>query len=116
MLDRADSLPAESRKQQLATVMADPQLSRVLQRIDKMKSQHIATYGHIVVHVKRVQLTTSGATLYDCQDSRDSGLLNSATGKKLSRGVSHGNTKALMVKGSDGQWRVSKFITIGDGC
>lgn len=116
LLDRADSLPTESRKQELATVMVDPQLSRVLLRIDTMKSHHIATYGRIIVHVKSVQITTSGATLYDCQDSRDSGLMNSATGKKLNRGVSHGNTKALMVKGSDGQWRVSKSITIGEGC
>ncbi|TDD87344.1 hypothetical protein E1293_08030 [Actinomadura darangshiensis] len=116
MLDRADSLPTESRKQELATVMVDPQLSRVLQRIDKMRSQHLTTYGRIIVHVKKVQFAGSGATIYDCQDSRDSGLLNSITGKKVNRGVPQGNTKALMVKSSDGQWRVSKSITIGEGC
>ncbi|MBO2465993.1 hypothetical protein [Actinomadura violacea] len=116
MLERADSLPAESRRKQLATVMADPQLSRVLQRIDTMKSHHIATYGHIIVDVKSVQLTASGATVYDCQDSRNSGLMNSQTGKKLNRGVRQGNIKALLVKAADGQWRVSKSITIGEGC
>ncbi|MFG2016903.1 hypothetical protein [Actinomadura geliboluensis] len=116
MLDRADSLPAESRKRQLATVMTDPQLSRVLQRIDKMKSERLATYGHIIVHVQSVQLTPTGATVHDCQDSRNSGLLNSITRKKINRGVRQGNTKALLVKGSDGQWRVSKSITIGEGC
>ncbi|TMR04366.1 hypothetical protein ETD83_08380 [Actinomadura soli] len=116
MLERADSLPARSRERELATVMADPQLSRVLQRIDEMKRQHIATYGHIIVHVKSVQLTASGATVYDCQDSRGSGLLNSITRKKINRGVQQGNTKALLVKGSDGRWRVSKSITLGEGC
>ncbi|MBO2465043.1 hypothetical protein [Actinomadura violacea] len=116
MLERADSLPAESRRQQLATVMADPQLSRVLQRIDAMKKHHIATYGHIIVHVKSVQLTASGATVHDCQDSRDSGLLNSVTQKKLIRGVRQGSKKALLVKDAYGQWRVSKSIAIGEGC
>lgn len=116
MLDRAGSLPDETRKRQLATVMVDPQLSRVLQRIEKMKSQNIATYGHIIVHVKSVQLTASGATVHDCQDSRNSGILNSITRKKINRGVQQGHTKALLVKGSDRQWRVSKSITIGEGC
>lgn len=116
MLDRADSLPVESRKQELATVMADPQLSRVLQRIDTMKKHHIATYGHVIVHVKSVHLTASGATVYDCQDSRGSGLLNSVTQKKLIRGVRQGSKKALLVKSADGQWRVSKSIAIGEGC
>ncbi|MGI5206154.1 hypothetical protein ACQEU6_31860 [Spirillospora sp. CA-108201] len=116
MLDRADSLPAESRKRELAAVMVEPQLSRVLQRIDKMKSQHIATYGRIIVHVKGVQLTADGATVSDCQDSHGSGLLNSVTQKKINRGVRQGNTKALLVKGADGKWRVSKSITIGEGC
>ncbi|TDC69850.1 hypothetical protein E1200_07105 [Actinomadura sp. GC306] len=116
MLDRADSLPAESRKAQLATVMVDPQLSRVLRRIDEMKRQNIATYGHVIVHVKSVQLTESGATVIDCQDSRGAGTMNSVTGKKINRGVQQGSTKALLVKGSDGQWRVSKSITVGEGC
>lgn len=116
MLDRADSLPAESRKWELATVMVDPQLSRVLRRIEDMKSQHIATYGQVTVRIKSVQLTESGATVFDCQDSSSAGILNSVTGKKINRGVREGNIKALLVKGADGQWRVRKSITIGEGC
>ncbi|MFI0410601.1 hypothetical protein ACH34S_32325 [Actinomadura sp. 3N508] len=116
MLDRADSLPADSRKHELATVMVDPQLSRVLRRIDEMKSRRIATYGHIIVHVKNVQLTASGATVDDCQDTRNSGLLNSVTRKKINRGIQQERTQALLVKGSDGQWRVSRSTTLGEGC
>lgn len=81
-----------------------------------MKIQNIATYGRIIVHVKRVQFTESGATVYDCQDSSGSGLLNSITGKKINRGVEQAHTKALLVKGADGRWRVSKSITVGEGC
>lgn len=116
MLDRADSLPAESRKRDLATVMVDPQLSRVLRRIEEMKRQHITTYGQVTVRIKSVQLTSSGATVSDCQDSSGAGILHSITGKKINRGVREGNTKALLVKGADGQWRVRKSITIGEGC
>ncbi|GAA4242396.1 hypothetical protein GCM10022254_75250 [Actinomadura meridiana] len=116
MLDRADSLPAESRKQELSTVMIDPQLSRVLRRIDEMKSQNIATYGRVIIHLQSVQLTESGATVYDCQDSRDSGLLNSVTQKKVNRGIEQERTKTLLLKGSDGRWRVSKTTTLGEGC
>ncbi|RKS68276.1 hypothetical protein BZB76_6537 [Actinomadura pelletieri DSM 43383] len=97
--------------------MVNPQLSRVLRRVDEMKSQNIATYGHIVVHVKSVQLTASGAaTVYDCQDTRNAGLLNSVSQKKINRGIEQERTKALLVKGSDGQWRVSKSTTLGEGC
>lgn len=116
MLDRADSLPSESRKHDLATVMVDPQLSRVLRRVEEMKRQHIATYGQVAVRIKSVQLTSSGATVFDCQDSSGAGILHSITGKKINRGVREGNTKALLVKGADGRWRVRKSITIGEGC
>lgn len=116
MLDRADSLPAETRKRDLATVMVDPQLSRVLRRVEEMKRQHIATYGQVAVRIKSVHLTVSGATVFDCQDSGTAGILNSVTGKKINRGVREGNIKALLVKGADGQWRVRKSITIGEGC
>jgi hypothetical protein len=96
--------------------MVDPQLSRVLRRIEEMKKQHIATYGQVAVRIKSVQLTASGATVFDCQDSSGAGILHSITGKKINRGVREGNIKALLVKGSDGQWRVRKSITIGEGC
>ncbi|MWA02758.1 hypothetical protein F8568_020740 [Actinomadura sp. LD22] len=116
MLDRADSLPAESRRQQLATLMAEPQLSRVLKRIAVMKKQHLTTYGNVIVHVTSVQLTTNGATVLDCQDTRNAGLINSVTQKKVNRGVKEDSTKALLIKGRDGKWRVSKSITLGEGC
>ncbi|MFA1543496.1 hypothetical protein [Actinomadura monticuli] len=116
MLDRADSLPVESRKRDLATVMVDPQLSRVMRRIDVMKKQHITTYGRVVVHIRSVQLTSSGATVFDCQNSSGAGIRNSITGKKIKRGVGKGHAKALLVKGSDGKWRVRKSIMIGEGC
>ncbi|MBE1533225.1 hypothetical protein [Actinomadura algeriensis] len=116
MLDRADSLAPETRKQELSTVMVEPQLSRVLKRIDDMKGNNQATYGNIVVHTPRVNLTRNGAVVRDCQDSSNAGLLDTRTQKKLNRGVKERNIKALLEKGAEGRWRVSKFIVLGEGC
>lgn len=116
MLDRADSLPSDSREQQLAAVMAEPQLSRVLKRIAEMEKQNLTTYGNVIVHIKSVELTEDGATVLDCQDTSNAGLINSVTQKKVNRGVKEENSKALLVKGRDGKWRVSKSITLGKGC
>lgn len=116
MLDRADSLAPETRKQELSAVMVEPQLSRVLKRIDDMKEQKQATYGNIVVHIARVNLTGNRAVVRDCQDSSNAGLLDTRTQKKLNRGVKERNTKALLERGADGRWRVSKFIILGEGC
>jgi hypothetical protein len=41
--------------------MVAPQLSRVLRRVDEIKTKNIATYGEIVVDVKGVQLAAGGA-------------------------------------------------------
>ncbi|GAA1834776.1 hypothetical protein [Actinomadura chokoriensis] len=116
MLSRADSLPSSSRKQQLAAVMAEPQLSRVLKRIGEMKKQNLTTYGTIIVHIKSVELTTNGSTVLDCQDTRNAGLVNSVTKNKVNRGIKEESTKTLLVKGQDGKWRVSKSISLGEGC
>lgn len=116
LLDRADSLPDYSRGQRLSALMAEPQLSRVLKRIEQLKNDHLTSYGQVIVHVKSIQLDGDEATLRDCQDSSSAGLENTDTHKKVSRGVKKGNTKALMVKGPDGNWRVSKYIVLGEGC
>ncbi|MWA04602.1 hypothetical protein F8568_030340 [Actinomadura sp. LD22] len=116
MLDRADSLPSDTRRQQLSTLMAEPQLSRVLKRIDEMKRQHLTTYGKVIPHVTSVEVDGNNATILDCQDTRNAGLINAATHKKVNRGIREDHTKALLVKGSDGNWRVSKSIELGEGC
>ncbi|MFV2178742.1 hypothetical protein ACFHW2_40380 [Actinomadura sp. LOL_016] len=116
MLDRADSLARGTRRQELSAVMVDPQLSRVLKRIDDMERKNQATYGNIVVHVTSADITEDGAVVRDCQDSSNAGLLDTRTQKKLNRGVKKRNIKALLERGTDGRWRVNKFIVLGEGC
>ncbi|MBO2460333.1 hypothetical protein [Actinomadura violacea] len=116
MLDRAAALPDDSREQQLAAVMVDPQLSRVLKRVTEMKKQHLVTYGYVISHVTSVELTEAGATVLDCQDSRNAGVINTVTHKKVNRGIKDDNTKAMLIKASDGKWRVTKSISLEKGC
>ncbi|NEA27643.1 hypothetical protein [Actinomadura bangladeshensis] len=116
MLDHADSLPESSRKQQLSTLMVEPQLSRVLKRAEELESKNLTSYGKVVVHITSVDIAGNDATLHDCQDSSKAGVMNRNTHKKSNRGVEKGNTKAYLVKSADGKWRVSKYVVLGEGC
>ncbi|WP_285497832.1 hypothetical protein [Actinomadura sp. NBRC 104425] len=115
-LERADSLPDATRKQQLATYMIDPQLSRVLEVVKEHKADHLATYGSVIVHINSVSVDGDDATLRDCQDATNAGLRDTRTDKKINRGVRERHVEATLKKGADGRWRVSKHIILGEGC
>ncbi|WP_141578762.1 hypothetical protein [Actinomadura sp. WMMA1423] len=115
-LDRADSLPDESRRQQLSALMVDPQLSRVLQRVEELRSKNLTSYGKVIVHITSVDVAGNDATLHDCQDSSRAGIMNRTTRKKIKRGVEKGRTKAYLIKGADEKWRISKYVVLGEGC
>jgi len=116
LLDRADRLPASTRRQELSMYMADPQLSRVLNRIEELHADNLTAYGSTIVHVKNVLIDGDNATLHDCQDTRKAGLMKATTRKKINRGIKEEHIKALLIKGSDGRWRVRKSISLGQGC
>ncbi|MFA1550747.1 hypothetical protein [Actinomadura chokoriensis] len=116
MLDHADSLPESSRKQQLSTLMVEPQLSRVLKRTEELRSKELTSYGKVIVHITSVEVTGNDATLRDCQDSSKAGLMKIGSHEKINRGVQKGNTKAYVIKAADGEWRVSKYVVLGEGC
>ncbi|WP_146087329.1 hypothetical protein [Thermomonospora echinospora] len=116
LLDRAHTLPAASRRQHLSTYMTDPQLSRVLDRIEKLRADGLVAYGTTVVHIKSVLIDGNDATVHDCQDTRNAGLMRADTHKKISRGVKEENIKSYMLKGADGRWRISKSVALGEGC
>lgn len=116
VLDHADSLPADSRRRELSARLADPQLSRVLDRIEQMHAKHLASYGTSVVHVSNVRVDGAKAILRDCQDSSNAGLMNTVTHKKVNRGLKEEGIKAYLSKGGDGVWRVTKMISLGRGC
>ncbi|TMQ92736.1 hypothetical protein ETD83_26715 [Actinomadura soli] len=116
ILDRADSLPTGTRRQELAFHMTDPQLTRVIDRIKEMEEENLTSYGKVVAHVQDIHVKDTDATLRDCQDSRDAGTMNALTGKKINRGIEKENLKTYLSKGPDGRWRVTKTVSYGKGC
>ncbi|WP_396452177.1 hypothetical protein [Actinomadura sp.] len=115
-LDRADSLPASSRRKQLSIYMTDPQLSQVMNRIQEMKRDNVTSYGSVIPHVQRIEVNGNDATLHDCQDSSNAGNMNTLTRKKIDRGLNKETVTAQLLKGSDGRWRVTKTVSHGKGC
>lgn len=115
-LDTADSLPADIREQELSRYMSDPQLSRVINRVRQLKAEHLTSYGKSIPHVQSVQIHGNKAILHDCLDAGNAGLQSSRTQKKVNRGLKKEGVKAHLSKGSDGQWRVVKIISLGEGC
>lgn len=115
-LDTADSLPEGTRKQELSRFMSDPQLSRVLNRVEELKAENLTSYGNSIPHVQSVHVDGNKAILHDCLDASNAGLQNSRTHKKVNRGLKEEGVKAYLSKGSDEQWRVVKIISLGEGC
>ncbi|GGU89744.1 hypothetical protein GCM10010182_00180 [Actinomadura cremea] len=116
ILDRADSLPANTRRRELAAYMTDPQLSRVLNRVKEMRKEGITAYGSTTGYVKSVHVDRNEAVLLGCQDGSRSGIMHSGTQKKINRGVPKEGVKAYLSKGPDGRWRISKMVSQGEGC
>ncbi len=96
--------------------MSDPQLSRVINRVRQLKAEHLTSYGKSIPHVQSVQIHGNKAILHDCLDAGNAGLQSSRTQKKVNRGLKKEGVKAHLSKGSDGQWRVVKIISLGEGC
>ncbi|MFD0850961.1 hypothetical protein ACFQ07_01880 [Actinomadura adrarensis] len=116
VLDRAVSIPAATRRQQLSRHMIDPQLSKVLDSSRRYDADGIGTYGTSITHIKSVQVVADEGTVRDCQDGRNSGLIYKSSKKKINRGVQETNIKATLKKGTDGRWRVSRYSILGEGC
>jgi hypothetical protein len=103
----------DRRRQLLADYATQPLLGQVLSNIDKLHSKHLTSSGYVVVHVERVQVSGSKATVWDCQDSTRALLKNTSTGQVTSRGTPNDHLQATLTRGSDGRWRISKFSPLG---
>lgn len=112
-LPRAEHADSESqRRELLADYATDPQLGTALRGIDDLHGKDLTSTGYVVVHIRRVQLSSGTATVWDCQDATQALIRKRSTGKAVSRGVSHDYLRATLVRGSDGRWRISKFAPL----
>lgn len=83
--EHADS--GAQRRALLADYAIDPQLSTALRGIDDLHGKDLTSSGYVVVHIKKVQLKASTATVWDCQDATKALIQKRSTGKAVSRGV-----------------------------
>lgn len=114
VLPRVEQESDEGRRRQLlAPYATEPQLGTVLQNIKNLHAKNQTSWGYVVVHIESVQVTGNTATVKDCQDSSNAGLMDSKTGKKTSRGVSKDPLSATLERGTDERWRISGFSIPG---
>jgi hypothetical protein len=110
VLPQAEHATGEAtRRHMLAPYLAEPLLTRVLAHIDKLHAKSATTAGYIVVHIQRVQVIRSQATILDCQDSTHAITKNVKTGRIAKKGILHDPVEALLVHGPDGRWRIGGF-------
>jgi hypothetical protein len=96
------------RKAILATTLTDPELSRAVQRLAALDEKGQESYGGDVPLRQTVELKGDTAVVTGCLDSSRSGLADSETGRKLTKGVETNPVSVTFRRGSDGVWRVSQ--------
>ncbi len=108
-LTPASKAPASKRRAMLAPYAADPELTSLLNGIERERSRGRAFYGQDVPRPTISQLLAGQgiAVVDDCQDSSGSGVVDLSTGERLTKGVPRNHVVSTMHRGPDGIWRVA---------
>jgi hypothetical protein len=93
----------------LQTVAVEPQLSRMVNNLDSLKSRGIAVYGKNVEYVKKIELNGDLATVSDCQDASKSGQADARTGERKTVGIPRNPVSARMQRSPKGNWMVAEI-------
>ncbi|ABS06099.1 hypothetical protein [Kineococcus radiotolerans] len=102
--------------QALTPVAVDPALDTSVNDIVNAALAGQKAYGNYVVDPKTPVFQNeehTEALVTDCIDSSQSGWEDATTGQKLTVGVPAVSSKATLVKGDDGTWRMSQ-VTFDD--
>ncbi|WP_157494825.1 hypothetical protein [Kutzneria sp. 744] len=101
---------------ELAAVAVEPQLTRMLNNLDILRSQNVAVYGETREYVTKVDVDGAAATVTECQDASGSGQADARTGEKKTIGIARNPVTSHMQRGGDGKWRVSEIAYPGGTC
>ncbi len=101
-------LPARQRLSQLSVVAADPELSSLLRGMAAADRKGQAFYGRDLIRPKLVGHPgpNQSTVVDDCMDSRQSGLVDLKSGRKLTAGVARNHVVTTLHQTPDGGWRV----------
>jgi hypothetical protein len=101
-----------SREAVLSPYTADPELRSLLDGIAAQRRSGHVFYGADIPRpeVEMLSVDRGTAVVRDCADSSQTGLMDAATGEKLTKGVERNPVVTTMHRGDDGVWRVT-FLT-----
>jgi hypothetical protein len=111
-----DKQPAARWRAVLATVAADPELTRLYAGTKAQQQAGIRLYGQVRARPTVRRVAGSRATVADCQDASQAGQADARTGKPKTVGVARSPVEAAMLRGADGVWRVSDVRYTGGSC
>jgi hypothetical protein len=101
---------------ELAAVSVDPQLTRMLDNLNTLRSRLVTVYGETREHVTKIDVEGDAATVSDCQDASGTGQADAKTGEHRTVGVPRSPVSARMQRGADGKWRVADVSYPKGGC
>jgi hypothetical protein len=101
---------------ELTVVAADPQLSLMLDNLNRLHSQSKTVYGATQERVTRIDVDGAKATVSDCQDASGTGQADAVTGQRKTVGVPRSPVSGRLERGPDGKWRVAEISYPGGEC
>jgi hypothetical protein len=95
----------------ISAIAVDPVRAQILKAARADRIIGVVGYGYVVPH-PYWQVSINGkptAVMGDCMDQSHAGSMFAKTGQKRTVGVEHDNTRATLVRGVDGRWRVKQI-------
>lgn len=106
----AQNLPADKRPAVLRRVVVDPLYTTALRALADRDARGQIPYGKATRSPKVESVKGDAATVRDCIDGSSSGLMNKATGEKLTVGTKRAVYIATIRRGSDDIWRTATYV------
>jgi len=116
LITPASRAAPSSRRAMLAPYATDPELSRLLRGLLATDAVDQQDYGAPIPHARVTTIRGNTAGVFDCQDASRAGLASRSSGRRLTRGVSRNPVNATLLRGPDGQWRMSTVEFPGGSC
>jgi hypothetical protein len=117
-LTAAEPQPQPQAAALLAPYAAQPYLEHVLAQMAWYRAHDEVAWGYLVPHVTSVQITGRQAVVLDCQDASNAWLVSTVTGRAIpgTAGSVRTHLVAVLVRASDGRWRLTLLAHLGGSC
>ena len=115
-LPKASRLKEGARKRLLAEHLVDPALSRVAQSLASQEAFNKRLYGQNRPRPRLIDLGPSTATIKDCQDSSQAGIVDLKSDDRLTVGVARNPVKATVKLDGDGRWKIATITYPSGDC